>query len=143
MPTTTTCLFAALAITLGIGCATQTESDDAAQGGGGKADGSAATEPLMEVPEDRREHLGAADAECLHVNSTNLEAYPAQVKLFCIPHGPNVAPMVNYIAAVSPGEIGAIYKVFEIPGFSSDVPKDLTFKMSGTPRAAAAADAGA
>lgn len=129
------CFLSSVALTAVVGCAAQDPDVDApADVTGGKADEAASAESglLTELDDAAIASLRASDVECFHKFSTDRDDYDVQIKLFCLPRGGVAAPIGLYVAATSPGEIGAVYKVYEIPGFVATTPTDVTFAMDGT-----------
>ena len=127
-----------LAVTLAIGCTTQTSSDDTSGGGGKADDGTSTAAPLPEASEEEQSTMRAADAECLHIKytgeghgGTNTTMYEAAIKLFCLPRGGVAAPISMHVAAVALGESSALYKVYSIPEFVNDVTEAPTLRMVG------------
>ena len=110
-------------------CATQGESPDDGANTDGKSDGAATA--LAEASEDQRASLLAWYADCLHIFSTENPTYDAQVRLICMPQGGVAQPVKTYVGVLSPGEIGAIDKLYEVPEYMSDVPTNIQFAMNG------------
>jgi hypothetical protein len=113
------------------GCTTTADDGEgSATGPGGKGD-SYSSGMLRELSEQEHATLRAADAECLHMNWTRHDDYPAAIKLICMPHGGHLAPTALYVAAVAAGESSGLYKIFEVPGLFGDNPESVSFRMSG------------
>lgn len=126
-----TTLLTAVSLSLAVGCATDPGAPAGhSGGGGGKADGEGTWEDvgkLTETTAEEQEYMHTADAECLHINHLEHDPYYQSVKLFCLPRGGVAAPLQLFVGVVPMGEAGGAYKVYSLPGYVSDVPKNVDF----------------